>query len=546
MVTSVDPSIDINYSSAVTRGVAHSTQFPAIEIATVTRHVTLVRLPYGNIYSVYGKLPKNREVRPPLGLLYVAASLEEAGHSVNIIDCETKLYSPEDTLQLVLDSKPDIVGFTATTPEIHGVESLAKSIKERSPEIKIMVGGSHVSALPRQTLDDCPYIDYIVVGEGELSAVHIANDLPDIAIIRTKNEKTVDAYPWPARHLLDYSEYKYAWPGRGMVKMDVVESIRGCPFMCTFCSVRGIKPRLRDIVQIVDEIEYSYTNYGTELIMFFDDTLTVNRRHVFGLCEEIIKRGLHKHVVFYANTRANTTTPEMLDKLIEAGFTEMSMGVETGSAKMMKAIKKGTKLEQYTEVYEWMAERGLQTRASFIVGHAYETHETVLESIQFAKDINLMRCAVNILTPYPDTHSYDQALAGDGLHLLCADWREFKRWGTAVIRTDDLTAEDLQWYQRRFLTEFYTQPKVLWYHLKQVLQGNLSLYFYRPLFFAVKNRLKDFFLRSRPPTWENYLKRKASGNETDDMEIVLILQDIKNPKAKALTGKEQGLFSEAG
>ena len=545
MVTSVDTSIAINYTSALEREVEGSVEFPVIELTKVKRHITLVRLPYANIYSVYGKLPKNREVRPPLGLLYVAASLEQAGHSVSIIDCETKLYPPEVTLQLILDSNPDIVGFTATTPEIHGVESLAKSIKAVRDDIKIMVGGSHVSALPRQTLDDCPYLDYIVVGEGELSAVHIANDLPDEPIIRTQNEKTVDAYPLPARHLLDYDEYKYAWPGRGMVKMDVLESIRGCPFMCTFCSVRGVKPRLRDITRVVDEIEMSYQRYGTQLFMFFDDTLTVNRFHVFELCDEIIKRGLHQHVVFYANTRANTTTPEMLDKMMAAGFTEMSMGVETGSAQMMKAIKKGTRIEQYEQVYEWMYERGLQTRASFIVGHAHETHETVLESIKFAKKIKLMRCAVNILTPYPDTHSYDQAIAGDGLHLMCEDWREFKRWGTAVIRTDDLTAEDLQWYQRRFLTEFYTQPKVLWYHFKQMLQGNFSHYFFRPLYFAMRNRVKDFFTQSRPPTWDNYLKRKARGE--NKIEIVLKLDDVKNSKGKKIpTGTEEALFKKVG
>lgn len=532
MVTSVDTNIDINYTSAIQRDVAASEAYPVVEICQTKRHITLVRLPYANIYSVYGKLPKNREVRPPLGLLYVAAALEEAGHSVNIIDCETKLYPPEVTLQLILDSKPDIVGFTATTPEIDGVESIAKSLKEKNKHIKIMVGGSHVSALPRETLADCPSLDYIVVGEGELSAVHIANDLPKEQIIRTKNEKSVDSFPLPARHLLNYEHYKYAWPGKGMVKMDVLESIRGCPFMCTFCSVRGVKPRLRDISRVVDEIEYSYKTYGTQLFMFFDDTLTVNRFHIFELCDEIIRRGLNNDIVFYGNTRANTTSAEMLDKMIEAGFTEMSMGVETGSAAIMKSIKKGTRIEQYEQVYKLMHERGLQTRASFIVGHAYETHEThethetVLESIQFAKKINLMRCAVNILTPYPDTHSYDQAIAGDGLYLLCKDWREFKRWGTAVIRTDDLSAEDLQWYQRRFLTEFYTQPKVLWYHFKQLISGNASYYFFRPLFFAIKNRITDFFTRSKPPTWNNLcgLPRVNNKNIFEEIKRILMFE----------------------
>jgi anaerobic magnesium-protoporphyrin IX monomethyl ester cyclase len=327
-----------------------------------------------------------------------------------------------------------------------------------------------------------------------------------------------------------------------MVKIDVLEAIRGCPFMCTFCSVRGVKPRFREIMRVVNEIEHSYKTYGTQLFMFFDDTLTVSRTYVMDLCDEIIKRGLHKHVVFYANTRANTTTEELLDKMIAAGFTELSMGVETGSPAMMKAIKKGTRIGQYERVYKWMLAKGIQTRGSFIVGHAFETHETVLESIEFAKKVDLMRCAVNILTPYPDTHAYVQALAGEGLHLMCKDWREFKRWGTAVIRTDDLTAEDLEWYQRRFLTEFYTQPKILWYHFKQLLQGNFSHYFYRPLFFAMRNRIRDFITRSRPPTWGDYLKRKALGYKK--IEIQLKLKDVKAPKKKVLTGKEEGWFNE--
>lgn len=268
-------------------------------------------------------------------------------------------------------------------------------------------------------------------------------------------------------------------------------------------------------------------------MMFFDDTLTVNRDHVFQLCDEIIRRGLNKKMVFYANARANTTTPEMLDRLIEAGVTEMSMGVETGNDAMMKSIRKGCKTEQYEKAYKWMFERGLQTRASFLVGLPHETHESVRETIDFAKKLDLMRCSVNILTPYPGTHTYKQALANDGIHLLCRDWREFKRWGTAVIMTDDLTGEDLRWYQRRFLTEFYTQPKVLWYHLIQMMKGNFSLYFYRPLLFAVKNRILNFLTRSRPPTWKNYLHRKKQGHSRVEIKSNVVYHD------PTLTGREE-------
>ena len=526
MVAAVDFTIPINNVSAQEKGVKGVLNFPLIELASISRRVVLVRLPYQMIYSVYGKLPQNREIRPPLGLLYVAGALEQAGHKVHIIDAEPQMLALDVIFQNILALSPEFVGLTATTPEIHGVEELCRMIKTHHHNIITIVGGAHISAVPRETLENCPQIDYAVVGEGELSAVHVVNNLPQERIIRSKDIDCVDDVPLPARHLINYEWYKYPWPGKGLVNMDVLESIRGCPFMCTFCSVRGAKPRARDVVKVVDEIEDSYKKYGTKLFMFFDDTLTVNQQHVFNLCDEIIKRGLNKKLVFYANTRANTTTPEMLNKLIEAGVTEMSMGVETGSDEMMKAIRKGCTTQQYKQVYQWMYQKGLQTRASFIVGLPYETHETVRQTIDFSKKIDLMRCSVNILTPYPGTQTYKQAMAHDGLHLICSDWKDFKRWGTSVVRTDDLTVEDLEWYQKRFLTEFYSQPKVLWYHLKQILIGNWSFYFYRPVLFAIKNRIKGFITHSRPPTWRNYLERNKNGIVIGG-EIKSRIQDIR-------------------
>ena len=283
MVAAIDLSIQINNVSAEEKGVTGSPKFPAIETTQNHRRVTLVRLPYQMVYKVYGNLPKDREVRPPLGLLYVGASLEEAGHEVKIIDAEPEMLSPEVIFERIMSQHPHVVGFTATTPEIHGVEMLCQMIKKHDPKIITMVGGSHISALPRETLKDCPEIDYAVVGEGEVSAVHVVNNLPDERIIRSKDIHCTDDVPLPARHLIDYKWYKYPWPGKGLVQMDVLESIRGCPFMCTFCSVRGVKPRARNVMNVVDEIENSHKKYGVKLFMFFDDTLTVNKQHVFAL-----------------------------------------------------------------------------------------------------------------------------------------------------------------------------------------------------------------------------------------------------------------------
>ena len=138
-----------------------------------------------------------------------------------------------------------------------------------------------------------------------------------------------------------------------------------------------------------------------------------------------------------------------------------------------------------------MRNMGYQTRGSFIIGFPYETHKTIRETINFSKELNLMRATCNIMTPYPGTIIYHDALLKKGIHFLEEerDWAAFKRWGNSTIRTDELGKEDLEYYQKLFLTEFYTQPKVLWYHALQLLKGNFSYYFYRPLVFAIKNRV---------------------------------------------------------
>lgn len=461
--------------------------------------ITLVRPSYSAIYGVYGKVPKQREIRPPLGLMYIAAALEKEGYIVNIIDGEPDLLSIDDLEKKILDTNPQIVGFSSTTPEFYYVENIVKRIKNKHPKIVIIVGGAHVSAMPEETLKKCPEIDYIVKGEGEISVVKIVRELPIEKIIESPMIDDLDNNVLPARHLVDYKYYNYAIPGKGLIRMDVVESTRGCPFQCTFCFNRSKSPRYRSPKSVVDEIEDSHNKYNTNFFMFLDDTLTIKKEHVMSICDEIIIRGLNKKIVFYANTRPNTIDKETLEKMRNAGLTEISTGVESGNPIILKNIKKGVTLEQYKKVYEWMKELGLQTRASFIVGFPFETHDTVKDTIEFAKKIDLMRASCNILTPYPGTLIYKQALIGDGIHLLTQDWKEFKRWGTSVIETNELTKEDLEYYQKRFLTEFYTQKKVLLYHLKQFLRGNFSIFYYRPVFYAIRNKLTGFLNESNRP-----------------------------------------------
>src|SRR4030043_116455 len=169
----------------------------------------------------------------------------------------------------------------------------------------------------------------------------------------------LNGLPSPARHLLDYEVYRSPEPTRGLVKTDAIETSRGCPFRCAFCYHMYDKVRFRDVISVVDEIEQSHKQTGAVLFNFFDDTFTLNKNRAIAICDEIIKRNLG--LTFYCFTRADTISRDLLEKMKQAGFVRITMGIESGNQEMLDRIRKGTKLEQYENAYCWMRELDLET-----------------------------------------------------------------------------------------------------------------------------------------------------------------------------------------
>ncbi len=480
--------------------------------------VTLIRPAYTSVvYGFYRPLlsrghrdatPKNREIKPPLGLMYLASALEAAGVHVEIIDAESELLPAEDVVARVMASKPDFVGITSTTPEFHIAMDILARVKAEAPEVVTMAGGAHVSAAPQQSLEEHPALDYIVIGEGEESIRRIVLERPRERVLRSSAYCDLNQLAPPARHLINYDHYQSPEPGMGLVKTDVLETSRGCPFRCAFCfHIHQKEVRFRDVESVIAEIEKSHRETGAVLFNFFDDTFTVNNKRAIAICDELIRLDLGCR--FYCFTRADTLSRELLEKMHRAGFSKTTLGIESGNQSVLDRYRKGTKLEQYERAYRWMVDIGIETRGSFILGAPYETHQTVRDSINFARKLPLYKVGVNILTPYPGTELYDVATqAGGGVRLLCQDWKEYRRWGTSVVETDELSAADMEYYQKKFLREFYGSWKVVFYHLKQFLGGNHSYYFYRPVIYATRDRLitgiREFFRPHRftPPTGE--------------------------------------------
>ncbi|MCG8671183.1 MAG: B12-binding domain-containing radical SAM protein, partial [Pseudomonadales bacterium] len=248
-------------------------------------------------------LNKKQGVLPPLGLAYLASSLEKAGHEVDIIDAIALALSKEQVDNRIKKFNPKIVGITAMTPTILGALEAAKLAKDNG--CLTVIGGVHMSILPLETLQ-YDFIDFGIVGEGEESLVELCNALEkdesyeNIEELCYKKDgriivgqpafiSDVDSLPMPAWHLLPMKKYSSII---GLHPTSTMMGSRGCPYLCGFCykTPSDKKYRTRSVEKIVDEMEYLIKNFDLKEIMFYDDLMP--QKYAKALSEEIIKRNV--------------------------------------------------------------------------------------------------------------------------------------------------------------------------------------------------------------------------------------------------------------
>ncbi|MFC2001736.1 B12-binding domain-containing radical SAM protein [Chloroflexota bacterium] len=478
--------------------------------------VLLTRPAYSPVYGLITSKTRYKEVSPPIGLLYVAACLERDGHQVEVIDGEVDDLTPEELFENIKASRPDIVGAGATTVDFDDSNLILRMVKERL-DITTLLGGPHATVLPDQVLRENPHIDYVIRGEGEISTSEFLkileqkDDLSQVEGLSYREDGNIihnadrpfmpelNGNIVPARHLVDQSKYLLPLPGKGMRPMTAIQAMRGCPFGCIYCyRMFGHKVRFRDPAQVIDEIEDCVNNYGVEYVTFVDDTFMINAKRVIEFCEEITKRILRFSWRCY--TRADTIQEDLLKMVKEAGCRQISIGVESGNQDILDKSGKGTTLEQYARAYELLGKIGFEKRGSFILGLPYENANTLRDTVDFAKKLKLDRAFFNICTPYPATKLFQMAEKGEGLHLITNSWKEFKRWGNAVIELDGLSRDDLMEWQKIAMMEFYARPRIVLHHLRTFIGGDHKKFYYRPLLFGLKEyynrKIKNIFKKS--------------------------------------------------
>lgn len=445
--------------------------------------ILLINPDWSHLYTnkTYKKRVKGKFM--PIGLLYIASNLIVKGNfDVSVIDLEVERLSKSKLNNRIKNINPNIVGIYATTPLFTKTKKIAKNIKILNKEIKIILGGPHVTALPEESLRECKYIDFVVRGEGETTMVNLCQSIekrvkyPKIKGISLRyNDKIIS---FPNRRKIENLDNLPNLPLH-LLKVNLYQSIpistsRGCPFKCIFCyPMFGNSVRFRTSQKVIDEIEFLVNKYNVNFINFVDDTFTLNKKRALEIFDKIIERGLNKKIKWGCTTRVDSVDKELLQKMKDSGCVRISFGVESGNPKILKSIKKGITIEQVYNAFKYCNDVGIETLAFFMLGHPLETEKTIKETISLAKKIKPTHVEFGIMTPLPGTELNS---------MTKKNWNKVKTkeeyWGqhffcnTGLVKLKNISRRKLVRYQKMAFYGFYFRlPKLI-----EIVYKNIEYY----------------------------------------------------------------------
>lgn len=444
--------------------------------------ICLINVP--NTYELVGNDPviiKDQQgIYPPLGLLYMAAYLRDTGrYELSIIDCQAEALTHQQCAERVEMLRPDVVGLTAMTFTLVDVKLVIQEIRKRVTT-NIVVGGPHTAIYPTETFKGLQ-ADYVVVGEGEITMDTLCQDIatgkvnksmPESVRVYRQNQfiQDLNELPLPARELTHMDKY-YSVLAHDTPTTTSFSS-RGCPFSCKYCDRPALGKGFRSMnaKRVVDEMEWCQ-KAGIKEIFYYDDTFSVSMKRVMEICDEVLKRGVKMR--WDIRTRVNVVNEELIKKMAMAGCDRIHFGVESGNPRVVRIMNKGTSIEQVEKAFDLCKRYKIKTLAYFMMGNPTETLEDVKDTLALSKRIKPDFMQMTILSPFPATQYYLQALQ-EG--VLDKDvWQEY-----AMKINDDFrpplwtqpggiySRAELEDHLRWFYGQFYLTPEFVWERIKEV------------------------------------------------------------------------------
>jgi len=430
-------------------------------------------------------LPIDTRTSPSLGLAYLAAVSEQAGHQIRVYDGDVEALPLEAALR---EFEPHIVGITANTTQITAAWRDAAIVKQVS-DTPVVLGGPHPTVLPDESAAK-PFVAAVVRSEGEATWTEILSRLDkaelsttgmswdgilgvtfrqaDGSVVSAPDRPPIpveelDAMPFPAWHLFRLEQYTNLQPAVDQVSghsLPILTS-RGCPYRCTYCSQIGPRRwRARSTASVVAEWRWLVKERGAVEIGVLDDSFNINRQRVLEICQALLDEGLH-HVpwIMINGIRANLADEELLGAMKRAGCIRTAFGVESGNQAILDTVvDKHLTLDQVRSAFRAARAVGLETIGFFIIGLPGETEATMDDTIRLACELDPLVANFSIATPFPGTQMYETVKAQG--RLLAETWDDFVFFeGKARFEMPGLPADLVERKWKEAYRRFYLRPK---------------------------------------------------------------------------------------
>ena len=437
---------------------------------------------------------------PPLGILYLTAVLEAEGHEVDVVPADVLNFSWEDVRRRIQDFGPGMVGVTTTTENRFESFRMVRLVKEVDPRVVTVLGGPHISMAGKETLEDVPDADVLVIGEGErtltemIRALEAGDSLQKVpgliirengGVISTGPRKMIadlDTLPFPARHRIPLERYRFTVTtrdGRERPAQNIMTS-RGCPFNCYFCATPitwGRKVRGHSPERVLEEIEWLIDRHGTEFIWFYDDTLNYNPERLHRIMDMIIERGLD--IRFANEFRIDAVDRPLLEKMRRAGLERGYFGVEAGASRVrQEVVHKHFEIDRAFDFLRWARELDFVPGPFFIFSHYTETWPEARETLRIMDRMRQIHPDVDISTAI--------------LHVYPGTPLE------GIARDEGIVPGDFRWSRRRYMRRVPTLPAA---------QGQVPLFKDRLTWWQIARLVMGFSAASRKGFSRNKLKR---------------------------------------
>ncbi|MCG3175920.1 MAG: Anaerobic magnesium-protoporphyrin IX monomethyl ester cyclase [Candidatus Omnitrophica bacterium] len=441
--------------------------------------------------------------RAPLDLAYMAAMLERDGRTCKITDYAAEPGGWERVRRDIADFKPDLLLVSVTTPTLKNDLAACRIAKEIDPAILTVAKGAHFTAKDDEVLLANPELDLVIRGESEHAVTEIASGADYASILGLAYRKDgkvarnadrpyievddLDKLPFPARHLINNALYTAPDTGEAIT---MINTGRGCPHQCIYCAVTiasGYKLKVRTPRSIVDEIQECVQKHGIRNFFFRADTFTWDERWVVDLCGMIRERGLD--IRWGCNSRVDTISEKRLEAMKSAGCWIVGFGIESGDQDMLDKMKKRAKVEDAERAIALCKKYGVKTYGLFLIGLPWETRATVEKTIAFAKRLDPSFLDFNIAYPLPGTEYYRLAKEMGLFEEKDLPNGDYAR---PIVRTLDLSTEELVKLRHKALLSFYLRPSYIARTLGEIRSPRILLNYIRSGLRLIKHHAFDF------------------------------------------------------